>query len=43
MAASLGVALALIWAAHIGMGRALDYGLKRQSGFWDRHPNWSEA
>jgi hypothetical protein len=43
LAASLGVALALIWAAHIGMDRALGYGLKRQSGFWDTHPNWSEA
>ena len=43
LAASLGVALALIWAAHISMGRALGYGLKRQSGFWDTHPNWSEA
>lgn len=33
----LGVALALIWAAHIGMDRALGYGLKRQSGFHDTH------
>ena len=28
---------ALIWAAHIGMDRALGYGLKHPSGFHDTH------
>lgn len=28
---------ALIWAAHIGMDRALGYGLKRPTGFHDTH------
>lgn len=30
-------AIALIWTAHIGMDRALGYGLKRPSGFNDTH------
>lgn len=30
-------AVALIWTAHIGMDRALGYGLKQMSGFWDTH------
>lgn len=29
--------LALIWAAHIGMDRALGYGLKYPTGFGDTH------
>jgi Domain of unknown function (DUF4260) len=29
--------IALIWFAHIGFDRALGYGLKYQSGFWDTH------
>jgi len=29
--------LALIWSAHIGMDRALGYGLKLPSGFQDTH------
>ncbi|HRP78740.1 MAG TPA: DUF4260 domain-containing protein [Aquamicrobium sp.] len=33
----LAVSLALIWAAHIGIDRALGYGLKHQSGFSDTH------
>jgi hypothetical protein len=31
------VALALIWAAHIGIDRALGYGLKYPTGFKDTH------
>lgn len=31
------VSVALIWAAHIGVDRALGYGLKHQSGFSDTH------
>ncbi len=31
------VAIALIWLAHIGLDRALGYGLKRASGFADTH------
>lgn len=31
------VSVALIWAAHIGIDRALGYGLKYQSGFSDTH------
>jgi hypothetical protein len=34
---SEGVALALIWGAHIGLDRALGYGLKLPSGFRDTH------
>ena len=41
--APLAGAVALIWAAHIGMDRALGYGLKRPSGFHDTHLNRSEA
>ncbi len=29
--------VALIWFAHIGFDRALGYGLKYASGFWDTH------
>lgn len=42
LAAPLGVALALIWTAHIGMDRALGYGLKRQTSFHDTHLNRDE-
>lgn len=28
---------ALIWIAHVGMDRALGYGLKRDTGFRDTH------
>ena len=31
------VSLALIWAAHIGIDRALGYGLKHRTGFSDTH------
>lgn len=31
------LALAIVWAAHIGFDRALGYGLKYQSGFGDTH------
>lgn len=31
------ISLALIWIAHIGMDRALGYGLKYASGFSDTH------
>lgn len=37
LAAPLAIAFALIWAAHIGMDRALGYGLKRPSGFRNTH------
>ena len=37
MGASLPVALALVWAAHIGFDRALGYGLKLPTGFHDTH------
>lgn len=30
-------AIAIIWLAHIGLDRALGYGLKRESGFRDTH------
>ena len=33
----LAVTVALVWAAHIGIDRALGYGLKRESGFSDTH------
>jgi hypothetical protein len=33
----LGVAVALIWAAHIQFDRMLGYGLKYASGFGDTH------
>ena len=32
-----GISLALIWVAHIGMDRAIGYGLKYSSGFKDTH------
>jgi hypothetical protein len=32
-----GVHIGLIWAAHIGIDRALGYGLKHTSGFRDTH------
>jgi len=35
--ASFLIALAFIWAAHIGIDRGLGYGLKLQSGFRDTH------
>jgi hypothetical protein len=31
------VSIALIWLAHIGLDRALGYGLKRTTGFADTH------
>lgn len=31
------VAVALVWVAHIGIDRALGYGLKHQTGFGDTH------
>jgi len=31
------LAVALVWGAHIGMDRALGYGLKLPSGFQDTH------
>lgn len=33
----LAVALALVWFAHIGVDRAVGYGLKYESGFGDTH------
>jgi hypothetical protein len=33
----LAIALALIWTAHIGMDRAIGYGLKYESAFKDTH------
>lgn len=35
--ASFLIALAFIWAAHIGIDRALGYGLKLQSSFQETH------
>ncbi|HEY0602740.1 MAG TPA: DUF4260 domain-containing protein [Herpetosiphonaceae bacterium] len=37
IAAPLGIQLALIWLAHIGMDRAVGYGLKYATGFKDTH------
>ncbi len=34
---TLGTTLGLIWAAHIGIDRALGYGLKYPTGFRDTH------
>ena len=34
---SLGLPVALVWAAHIGLDRALGYGLKRPDGFRQTH------
>ena len=36
----LGVGLGAIWVAHIGLDRALGYGLKRPGGFRDTHLGW---
>jgi len=36
-------AVAVIWAAHIGMDRALGYGLKQRGGFHDTHLSRSNA
>ena len=33
----LAIPVALIWVAHIGIDRALGYGLKHESGFADTH------
>lgn len=35
--APLGIQLALIWLAHIGMDRAVGYGFKYATGFKDTH------
>jgi hypothetical protein len=37
LASPIGLALGLIWIAHIGMDRMLGYGLKYASGFRDTH------
>jgi hypothetical protein len=37
MAAPLTLSLAMIWLAHIGIDRALGYGLKYQAGFAFTH------
>jgi hypothetical protein len=37
LAAPLGVQLALIWLAHIGMDRAVGYGLKYRDSFKHTH------
>jgi hypothetical protein len=34
---ALGLPLALVWAAHIGLDRALGYGLKHPQGFRETH------
>ena len=34
---TLGVPVALVWAAHIGLDRMLGYGLKRPEGFHHTH------
>lgn len=34
---TLGVPIALIWAAHIGLDRGLGYGLKQADGFHQTH------
>ena len=36
-ASPVATAIAIIWLAHIGIDRALGYGLKRESGFRDTH------
>jgi hypothetical protein len=33
----LGLAIALVWLAHVGMDRTLGYGLKRATGFRETH------
>lgn len=37
LGASLPVAIALVWAAHVGFDRMLGYGLKYASGFGHTH------
>ncbi len=37
---TLALALAAIWAAHIGLDRALGYGLKYEDGFHATHLGW---
>jgi len=37
IAQPLALAIALIWLAHIGLDRALGYGLKQATGFRDTH------
>lgn len=37
LGAPLGINVAVIWLAHIGMDRALGYGLKEPTGFQDTH------
>ncbi|WOJ89011.1 DUF4260 domain-containing protein [Methylocapsa polymorpha] len=37
LAAPMGMAIALIWSAHIGVDRALGYGLKYDDGFGSTH------
>ncbi len=37
LAQPLAVALALLWANHIGVDRALGYGLKHATAFQDTH------
>lgn len=39
LGSSLGLQLALIWLAHIGLDRAIGYGLKYESSFKDTHLN----
>lgn len=42
LAAPIVLALALIWTAHIGMDRALGYGLKQPTGAHDTHLDGAE-
>lgn len=37
LGAPIGVQVAIIWLAHIGMDRMLGYGLKEPTGFQDTH------
>jgi hypothetical protein len=37
LAAPTGIAIALIWSAHIGIDRVLGYGLKYGDGFTSTH------
>ncbi|NDJ55377.1 MAG: DUF4260 domain-containing protein [Chloroflexi bacterium] len=39
LGSSLGLQVALIWLAHIGMDRAVGYGLKYADGFKETHLN----
>lgn len=43
VALPLATALSLIWIAHIGMDRALGYGLKRPTGFHNTHLTSAEC